>query len=350
MGRGLEKPTGQRSRRAARSLSYQLLYYSGAIARARRRNRRYARILTYHGIAPEESPFTKGLDVTVKPTTFARQIDYLCRHYTVVSLAQLVESLVEGRMGERVVALTFDDGFGDNYTYAYPVLRERGLPATIFLVADAVDNRSLLWMHRLAFMVNTCGADQVLRTAESLLQKRLSLLNLRNKLTCDLDPASRDRLLDSMASELKASPEGSSSRDELYLTSDQLAEMKMNDISFGCHGATHSAFVCMPGSEQSTELQRSWAEIAQLTEGQAPAFAYPFGEPCHYTAETRKLALTTGHNWLLAGGGGWIGPASHPSTLDRIKVEEEPIQAFAARIEGVSLRSGFAGLSGGPPG
>ena len=76
-------------RRFVKNVTYGLLLHSGEIARARSRNRRYARILLYHSISPEEGLFTRGLDVTVKPDTFAKQLDYLCRHYRVVTLSEL---------------------------------------------------------------------------------------------------------------------------------------------------------------------------------------------------------------------------------------------------------------------
>ncbi|MBI4538166.1 MAG: glycosyltransferase [Gemmatimonadetes bacterium] len=331
---------------------YVVLLRSGAVARARNRNRRYARIILYHSVAPEESPYTRGLGVTVKPATFAKQLDYLCRHYEVVSLAELVERLARGTLGERVVVITFDDGFADTYRTALPMLRERGLPATMFLVADAIDNKSVLWMHRLAYLGNTCGAECVLRAAGSALGETLvqglgpdaAVRNLRERMTCRMAPLARDRLLDRLCDALRVSPEEAPQRAGLYLSRDEIASMRAQGIAFGCHGATHTAFAVLSEAEQEEELRQSREAVAPWADGSAFPLAYPFGESRHYTEMARRLALDLGYDSLLAAGGGWVGPESEVTALDRIKVEEEPLAAFAARLEGVSLRTSTVGL------
>ena len=338
-----------------RCLGYRLLYRGGVVARARQRNQRYAKILVYHSVAPVESDFTRGIDVTVHPETFASQLDYLMEYYHVVPLQELVNRLQVDRPVGGCVVITFDDGFADNDRYALPILRERNLPATIFLVADALDNRTVLWMHRLMYLVNTCGAEGVLRAAESALQEPFlngrrpdaALRILREKLIWELEPGDRDRLLGTLCEMLEVSPESAPERARLYLNRAELAPMRAQGITFGCHGATHTAFAALSEAEQEQELHRTWQVVAPWTGGWPPPLAYPFGEPRHYTATTQRLALKVGHRCLLAAGGGWVTNESDLMALDRIKVEEEPLAAFAARLEGISLRSWLARLSGG---
>src|SRR5258706_16383338 len=50
----------------------------------------------------------------------------------------------------RTLAITFDDGYEDNYLNAFPVLERYGLPATIFLPTGGVDSRQPLWFEQLA--------------------------------------------------------------------------------------------------------------------------------------------------------------------------------------------------------
>ena len=343
---GSDSPDNSTSYLRLRHLAYGVLYRCGIITRARRRNQQYARILVYHSVAPAESDFTRGIDVTVHPKTFADQLDYLMQHYHVSSLPELVERLQAGRPVGGCVVITFDDGFADNYRYALPILQERNLPATIFLVADALDNRTVLWMHRLGYLVNTRGAEDVLRAVESVLQEPflngripdVALRSLREKLTCDLGPAARDRLLDTLCKMLEVSPETAPERSHLYLNRAELAAMQAHGITFGCHGATHTAFAALSEAEQEEELRRTWQIVAPWTEGWSPPLAYPFGESRHYTTVTRRLALKVGHRCLLAASGGWVTARSDLTALDRSKVEEESIAEFAARIERLSIR------------
>lgn len=95
-------------------------------------------VLMYHSVNPKSDPVLYRL--IVKPESFARQMRFLKEHnYKVVSLDRIGEMIRERkRVPFKTVAITFDDGFKDNYTYAYPVLKEMGFPATIFVIYDEV--------------------------------------------------------------------------------------------------------------------------------------------------------------------------------------------------------------------
>jgi peptidoglycan/xylan/chitin deacetylase (PgdA/CDA1 family) len=91
-------------------------------------------ILMYHSV--DESPES----LSVSPEIFERQMYYLKSHrYHVISLDEFVEGKRKGRtFPHNTVVITFDDGFEDNYTAAYPSLKRYGFPATIFLIVDRI--------------------------------------------------------------------------------------------------------------------------------------------------------------------------------------------------------------------
>lgn len=91
-------------------------------------------ILCYHAVDPDwVSP------LAVQPAAFARQLDRLRARRTVLPLAAAVERLDrQGRLPRGFSALTFDDGFESLYDHAFPLLRRRGLPATVFLVVETL--------------------------------------------------------------------------------------------------------------------------------------------------------------------------------------------------------------------
>ena len=67
----------------------------------------------------------------------AANLDFLQRNYTVISLREYLHARNEGRsLGNYSVVLTFDDGFRNFLTVAAPMLAERKLPATVFLITD----------------------------------------------------------------------------------------------------------------------------------------------------------------------------------------------------------------------
>src|SRR5215510_160511 len=97
-----------------------------------------AAILMYHRVLPttqaDEGRVEPGMYVT--PSTFRDHLSWLSDRYRVLPLSEIVSRLKDGRpLPERACALTFDDGWLDNFEHAFPCLRERGIPATVFLVA-----------------------------------------------------------------------------------------------------------------------------------------------------------------------------------------------------------------------
>ena len=101
-------------------------------------------VLTYHDIGPQ----AKGR-LVIAAKSFAEQMRYLkANHYRVITLDQFHEFLqLRRQLPRRAVVLTFDDGYRSFLTYAYPLLKELGFPATLFVYTDYVGagRNSLGW-------------------------------------------------------------------------------------------------------------------------------------------------------------------------------------------------------------
>jgi peptidoglycan/xylan/chitin deacetylase (PgdA/CDA1 family) len=91
-------------------------------------------ILMYHNIGSEKGSFF------VSPENFTKQMEYIKKHgYQVISLDELVSSIQKKiPLKRNRVVITFDDGYRDNFQYAYPVLKKLRFSATIFLISDFV--------------------------------------------------------------------------------------------------------------------------------------------------------------------------------------------------------------------
>jgi peptidoglycan/xylan/chitin deacetylase (PgdA/CDA1 family) len=96
-------------------------------------------ILYYHRVE-DHLPPASG----VSPQAFAAQMEYLRKKkYQSISFEQLGDYFIEGRpLPSRPVIISFDDGYVDNFTRAYPILKKNGFRATIFLVSDYIGQRS----------------------------------------------------------------------------------------------------------------------------------------------------------------------------------------------------------------
>lgn len=97
-------------------------------------------VLRYHSV----NDYRKH-EVNVRINTFRKQMEFLARCYQPVSLKEAVEDLKEKRqLPDNAVVVTFDDGYKDNYTNVYPILKKLNIPATIFLVVGYVGTDKIL--------------------------------------------------------------------------------------------------------------------------------------------------------------------------------------------------------------
>jgi hypothetical protein len=155
----------RKAKRELRFLLAGILFYSGILAL-----RRLLRKLT----GPEETVCVLGLHrvlsdaeaarshslpgMILRERTFDELLAYLEKRYLVLSLEEFLAGGRGAWRGQKPAALlTFDDGWWDNYSRAFPALQRRRMPAVIFLVTGLVGTSKLFWVERL---VRTWSTDE----------------------------------------------------------------------------------------------------------------------------------------------------------------------------------------------
>lgn len=129
-------------------------------------------VLMYHRVLPagDERLQTEQPGMWVRPETFRMHVRTLKQHFEVVRLSDWLARAARGdELPPRACAITFDDGWRDNYEYAYPILSDEGARATVFLVSDVVGTNQAFWPERLArFLrfVSQPGQETARRSAE----------------------------------------------------------------------------------------------------------------------------------------------------------------------------------------
>lgn len=96
-------------------------------------------IYMYHSISQEVTCEYPSLQL--RPADLEQQLDYLQQHHFTPIF---IEELPRARQFHQPVALTFDDGYEDNYTVLFPIIRRRHIPITLFLISDKLDTPGYL--------------------------------------------------------------------------------------------------------------------------------------------------------------------------------------------------------------
>lgn len=133
-------------------------------------------ILMYHSIATE-----KGNGLRVPPEVFKEQMEYLKENnYYPITLDELYGDMENGKkVRDGAVVITFDDGYEDNYKNAYPILKQNGFHATIFVITDFVDKGNIFLKSNELREMDKNGIDIESHTVK---HENLPLLSYKNQL------------------------------------------------------------------------------------------------------------------------------------------------------------------------
>jgi peptidoglycan/xylan/chitin deacetylase (PgdA/CDA1 family) len=128
----------------------------------RRRRKDAGLILCYHNVVATMDGMD-ALGLHQARTRFERQMRWLVGHYDVVPLHEFVHRLTRPASLRALAAVTFDDGYSGVFEHAVPILDALGIPATVFLVADAPGSNAPFWwdgsaVHRPADWQTICDA------------------------------------------------------------------------------------------------------------------------------------------------------------------------------------------------
>ena len=252
-------------------------------------------ILMYHRIAePDVDPW--GL--AVPPTLFAQQLAALGASRQVLAMDEFVARLSAGDLPGDAAAITFDDGYVDNFVTAKPILEAAGTPATMFLTTGAIGTGKPFWWDRLMWMV--LNREAPLETSITL-ETREFRIDLPARLPQeghwraeDGPRTPRQRLYLDLWRFLQAMPDDrraiqlekliaifgapAVAPEDLPMSAGQAAQLSSAIVSVGAHTLSHTPLTRLAPEECARQIAQSREDCRALT-GQLPSgFAFPHGE------------------------------------------------------------------------
>ena len=236
-------------------------------------------VLMYHRVLPAEQAaelcVETGMNIT--PESFRKQLSWLAKEFDLIPLSDLVQGLADHRpLPLRACALTFDDGWLDNYENAFPSLREYEAPATIFLVTDRVGTLGGFWPDDVSRTIAALTSRQTTEMFRSLGLRLDAVSNRGEALIQKLKEMSRsDR--DGMIAQLRELADRSSQQRRELLDWQEVREMAEHGISFESHGRTHRYLPELTSAQLEDELRGSLAVLRQRGLAKGKILAYPAG-------------------------------------------------------------------------
>lgn len=284
--------------------------------------RHRAAILMYHGLTenPEIRDWTQ-----VRVDDFKDQMRYLRRYCRPISLGQLAAAITTGTVEPHSVAVTFDDGYKSNYDLGYPVLKELGIPATIFVTSGFILQREkhhrYLWPDFITALLNThegrildlmeYGFGQFdMTSARSIFISR-EVLCERLKTMAATDNTS---IIMKLYEKYGESLDHRRFTEYHPMTGDEIAGLASDDlITIGAHTRHHPILSRMALDMLDGEIVGSKRDLEEMIGIEISEFAYPNGrwvdinrEVYEVTARNFECAVTTepglnsaGHNKYL---------------------------------------------------
>ncbi|MEK9657754.1 MAG: polysaccharide deacetylase family protein [bacterium] len=254
----------------------------------------------YHAIQDKAlHPLLANSPVSVKQ--FEKHLDYLIDHYDIVPLNSFVLTLKESNMMTRqkkMLSISFDDGWKDNYTTLFPIIKSRKIPITIFLNTYNVSHQKPFWHVELLFLL-----EEIRKNNTHIIMDEEQVLSLDSleqaykqafEIILPLAFSKRECFLIQLRKMVKKV-----NIPKHWLTWEECQEMENSGlVRFAAHTHTHTSIAALDESECEKELLDNITELKKHLKHPLSFFAYPNGlfnkKKSHVLKECKiKAAFTT---------------------------------------------------------
>lgn len=313
-------------------------------------------ILMYHSIS---EPGIDPWDLAVSPENFEQQLQVIQNSFELSSLSDIALSLQKGRLNNKTVALTFDDGYRDNFQIAKPLLEKYNVPATFFITNNFGEEK-IFWWDKLANLIlrtavlpvdfNIVIREEIINYSigeecvltESLEQlhtkwvapsppptKRSTLFYKLWQLMQPLLPGEIEQILHLIknwtgTAEVKTFPHTSLIKEEELR---KLANHRLIDI--GIHTVNHVALSYHSAQVQETEIVQNKYLLEQILNKKITTIAYPYGE---YNDTTLDIVERIGLQAGVTVEYNLINRKANPFKLGRFQVNNWKAEQFEKKL------------------
>ena len=245
-------------------------------------------------------PEIKGLDKEL----FKNQIEFMKNSFNVVTMEQVLENIQgEGMHGlpENALLLTFDDGYADNYTVAYPILEEYGLQGSFFIPGKTFATHQLLDVNKIHYILASAdiyklvddlkkqmdyyrGSEYQYASTDELFHDYAVANRFDIKETIFvkrmLQTVLLEKLRNTISSNLFEKYVGVTEEQlayELYMTEEQIRTIKRHGMFIGIHGYDHYWLGNLPEDKMKQDILMALDTLDEFIDRKQWVMNYPYG-------------------------------------------------------------------------
>ena len=243
-------------------------------------------------------PEIKGLDITL----FKQQIDYFKNNFSVVTMEEVIDSVEKKSvLPTNALLLTFDDGYVDNYTYAFPILNDYGLQGSFFIPGKTFTEHKLLDVNKIHYILAASDINKLLpdllgrmnyyRGNEFDYPDNDTLFDQyakANRFDCKevifvkriLQTVLPERLRNIISSELFEKHLGISEEQlafELYMTEEQIYTLRRHGMFIGIHGYDHYWLGNLNKEQMQKDISDALNAMDKFIDRKRWVMNYPYG-------------------------------------------------------------------------
>jgi len=257
-------------------------------------------ILLYHNVVPDTaSPGHVYTSITLTRSSFERQVNWLADRFRILPLDEYLDYRQNSRKQfTKTLALTFDDGTASSFECVVPVLEQRRVPATFFIITGHLQGGELVWgayLNALCFetVYDSLDVEDHTYSLDTPDQRRETRRRLAALARGSGDPVLYCRQLAvdyPLPHQVRASYQG--------MTYEQLRAAGERDlIEVGSHTITHPFLSELTKNQQAQEIFESQRQLSELSGKPVRYFAYPSGD---YNQDTLELVMEAGYHAAFA--------------------------------------------------
>ena len=243
-------------------------------------------------------PEIKGMDVAL----FRKQLEFFSKNFKVVRMEDVIAAISVGKkLPENALLLTFDDGYIDHYTYAFPLLEEFGFQGSFFIPGKTFATHQLLDVNKIHYILASANIYNLMEDVLELMNhyrgrefdyasndELINIYAVANRFDCKEtifvkrihQTVLPEKLRNKISSDLFKKYVGVSEERlayELYMTEEQIRTMKRHGMFIGLHGYDHYWLGNLPEEKMREDIDKAIESLNEFINPNSWVMNYPYG-------------------------------------------------------------------------